>query len=129
MAAGISEIADKIVPGDTFLFFFSGHGLSPDNTNLFLPSDLPAIHPREPGAALLVRKSSFSEADIISTIQHKLTETATGEQKGVIIPISDACRNNPFPDTGPDLTRSWGYLTLLPKLNRRQEYSQYTPLE
>jgi hypothetical protein len=43
MSTGINDFANRIAPGDTVLFFFSGHGVGPDGINLLLPSDLPSI--------------------------------------------------------------------------------------
>jgi hypothetical protein len=95
MGRGINDVANQLKPGDTILFFFSGHGISPDNTNLLLASDLPNVDLANPAAKDLVRKSSYSETEIITKFQTKLV-SASGQQEGVIIFVSDACRDNPF---------------------------------
>ncbi|MFK4500206.1 putative caspase-like protein [Bradyrhizobium japonicum] len=105
MAVGIVNVADQLRPGDTVLFFFAGHGASPDNTNLLLPSDIPRFNIRDTTAKELVRRHSYAESDIVAKLQSKLKDR-TGRQDGLIIFVSDACRDNPFADAS--ITRTLG---------------------
>jgi hypothetical protein len=107
MAVAINQISAELQPGDTVIFFFAGHGAAPDGTNLLLPSDVPIFDVRNPAAKDLVRKHSYAETDVISKFQTKL-RNASGQQDGLIILVSDACRDNPFLNSGPSFTRSTG---------------------
>jgi formylglycine-generating enzyme required for sulfatase activity len=105
MIRRVTALAERISPGDTVFFFFSGHGLHTDGNNLLVPSDIPDLTQGSAAIRQLVIQRSYSEAAILSTLRNKLTDK-TGRQKGLIIYVSDACRNNPFPIAGLDLAKS-----------------------
>jgi uncharacterized caspase-like protein len=43
LVAKLEELIQRIAPGDTALFFFSGHGVALDGINYILPADVPDI--------------------------------------------------------------------------------------
>jgi tetratricopeptide (TPR) repeat protein len=102
MKANVAAIAKQLKLGDTVFFFFSGHGMSPEGSNLLLPSDMPKLTGGLTGEAA-AREHAYAEADIIAAFRKRLTDPANGRQRGLIIFVSDACRDNPF---GHNLTKS-----------------------
>jgi tetratricopeptide (TPR) repeat protein len=84
----LGELASRVQPGDIVFFFFAGHGVSLQGSNILLPSDIPA--PRGFGALEEDRyvQRGIAEGYIIE----QLTKLRA---KAVIIAL-DACRNNPI---------------------------------
>ena len=76
---------NAILPGDTVMFFFAGHGASIEGANYLIPSDIEAFLP---GEELSLTGRSMAEASIIEGLNAK---------SGLAILVIDACRNNPFP--------------------------------
>ena len=105
MIEGVTQLAAQVSPGDTVLFFFSGHGMSPDSVNLLLPSDFPTITGNTPAERERARRNAYAENDIIGAFRTKVTD-ATGQQQGLVIFISDACRDNPFANASNAGTKS-----------------------
>jgi hypothetical protein len=87
----------KIKTGDTVLFYYAGHGVSLDDGNYLIPSDVPLLGPNDERMAKhwTISEKDFSD-DIRSTGAH------------VAVMVIDACRNNPFPPKG---TRALGAST------------------
>jgi hypothetical protein len=108
MIGKVNALASRVEPGDTVFFFFSGHGLSPDGTNLLLPSDMPNLTDGGPAGRALARRRGYSELEIINSFRNGLIDKKTGVQRGVVIFASDACRNNPFAGGDADPTKSFG---------------------
>ena len=106
MIESVSKLAGQAAPGDTVLFFFSGHGMSPDSVNLLLPSDFPEITGDGPADRERARRSAYAESEVISAIRAKLGDAETGQEQGLIIFVSDACRNNPFAKASEQGTKS-----------------------
>ncbi|MGH6826053.1 caspase family protein [Methyloceanibacter sp.] len=106
MIESVNDLAGKVAANDTVLFFFSGHGMRPDSVNLLLPSDFPAIKGDSPADRERARRSAFAEDDVIAKIRDKLIDAKTGQQEGLVIFISDACRDNPFAKATDQGTKS-----------------------
>jgi uncharacterized protein len=104
----LTALAAKTKPGDTVFFFFSGHGVAIDGGNLLLPGDVPKITGFGAAAKERLRRSAFAESDILARIRDRLTEKTTGQIKGLIILVLDACRDNPFNQVANGRTRSLG---------------------
>jgi uncharacterized protein len=75
----------KIAPGDTALFFYSGHGIALQGGNFLLPSD---TDPPTPSGEQLLRDWAISEVSIIAGMQSR--------GAGLMVLVLDACRNNPL---------------------------------
>jgi formylglycine-generating enzyme required for sulfatase activity len=89
MLARLDEAAQRIAPGDTVFFFFSGHGVAMDGLNYILPTDVPAVGS---GQIASLTGAAVREEDIINRFQ------SAGARVAVI--VLDACRNNPFAGSG-----------------------------
>ncbi len=96
MIDAVNKLVLDASPGDTVLFFFSGHGISPDSVNLLLPRDFPALTAGGPTDRERARRAAYAESDIIAALRTKLSDIKTGQQRGLIIFVSDACRDDPF---------------------------------
>jgi hypothetical protein len=101
---GLDAIIEKfeafkqaVQPGDTVFFYYAGHGVSLDDGNYLIPSDIPALGPGDEG---LVRHHALAEREIKQELR------ASGARVAVV--VLDACRDNPFPPRG---TRSLGAAT------------------
>lgn len=92
--AGISAFAQKLKPGDVALVHYSGHGVALDGENYLLPVDAPRPDRVDKDGLKL---ESFALMPLIDRIR------ATGSN--VQIAIIDACRDNPYAQSG---TRSIG---------------------
>src|SRR5579871_522235 len=81
----LDEAAQRLTPGDTVFFFFSGHGVTVDGSNYILPTDIPAIGS---GQILSLTGAAIKEEDITAAFLR------AGARVAVV--VLDACRNNPF---------------------------------
>lgn len=90
MARKLAELDGAVQPGDTVLFFFSGHGVAlSSQENVLLPAD---IAKPDIGQEGLVRDDGFPVDGIIRRIQQR--------GASVSLMILDACRDNPFEQLG-----------------------------
>lgn len=110
MIEAVDRLAAQVSPGDTVLFFFSGHGISPDSVNLLLPSDFPAIKGESAADRERARRNSYAEIDIISALRTRLADKE-GQQQGLVLFVSDACRDNPFAKATGQGTKSLTRIT------------------
>jgi hypothetical protein len=85
LLAKLDELIQRLTPGDTAFFFFSGHGVALDGVNYILPADVPDI---AAGQETRLKREALDEPYIISEL--------TGHGVRVAVVILDACRNNPF---------------------------------
>ncbi|HWV40711.1 caspase family protein [Pseudorhodoplanes sp.] len=92
--SGISEFTRKLGPGDIALIHYSGHGVALDGENYLLPVDAPRPDRVDKEGLKL---ESFALMPLIERVR------ATGSN--VQIAIVDACRDNPYAQSG---TRSVG---------------------
>lgn len=92
--AGISAFTQKLKSGDIALVHYSGHGVALDGENYLLPVDAPRPDKVDKDGLKL---ESFALMPLIERIR------ATGSN--VQIAIVDACRDNPYAQSG---TRSIG---------------------
>jgi formylglycine-generating enzyme required for sulfatase activity len=86
----LSELNQRIGPGDTAFFFFSGHGVALDGVNYILPADVPNIAAGDE-ASLLKGEAIGEQAIIAELVSHGARVTVV---------VLDACRTNPFGRTG-----------------------------
>ena len=78
----LNYIASEMKPGDAFVFFFSGHGISRDGKSYLLPYEADMRTP------FLLAKTGLSTEEVLMDCLGKI-------QSGKIVLILDACRNNP----------------------------------
>ncbi|MGP0092082.1 MAG: tripartite tricarboxylate transporter substrate-binding protein [Xanthobacteraceae bacterium] len=83
------EFTQRLSPGDTAFFFFSGHGVSINGGNYILPADVPNA---TVGQDMRLVHAAFGESDIVTELQ--------GRGVRVAVVVLDACRNNPFKRPG-----------------------------
>jgi hypothetical protein len=89
LLARLDDAAQRLGPGDTAFFFFSGHGIAVDGTNYILPADVPTV---AAGQIASLTGAAIREEDITSRL---LRAGAL-----VTVVVLDACRNNPFTSSG-----------------------------
>lgn len=87
LLARIDETARRLTPGDTVFFFFSGHGIAVDGFNYILPTDIPAG-----SGPVSLTGAAIKEEDLTAAFQR------AGARVTVV--VLDACRNNPFANSG-----------------------------
>jgi predicted metalloprotease len=87
--ARLDEAAQRIAPGDTVFFFFSGHGIAVDGFNYILPADVPAVGS---GQVASLTGGAIKEEDIAARLLR------AGARVTVV--VLDACRNNPYASAG-----------------------------
>jgi formylglycine-generating enzyme required for sulfatase activity len=89
LVARLDELTQRLAPGDTAFFFFSGHGVALDGINYILPADVPDI---AGGQETRLRREALDEPSIIAEL--------TGRGVSIAVVVLDACRNNPFSRPG-----------------------------
>jgi uncharacterized caspase-like protein len=89
MADKFDDLLQKLSPGDTVFFFFSGHGVSVGGGNYILPVDVPNA---APGQESRLARAALSENELVLDLQ--------GRGVRVAIVVLDACRDNPFRRVG-----------------------------
>ncbi len=85
LLAKLDDLIQRLTPGDTAFFFFSGHGVALDGVNYILPADVPDV---AAGQETRLKREALDEPYIISEL------TAHGVRVAVV--VLDACRSNPF---------------------------------
>ncbi len=85
----LDAFTQRLSPGDTAFFFFSGHGVALGGINYILPSDIPIIGDNQEGR---LAHAAFSEQDIVADLKTRGVRVA--------VVVLDACRNNPFGRAG-----------------------------
>jgi hypothetical protein len=95
--AAFEKFKSKIKTGDTVLIYYAGHGISLDDGNYLVPSDVPVFGPND---ERLAKHWTIAEKDFSDDIR------TSGARVAVM--VIDACRNNPFPLKG---TRALGAST------------------
>lgn len=80
---------NSVTPGDVAFLFYSGHGVELDGANYLVPTDAPRVAPHQQS---LLKDESISTDDIIQRLK------ARGAKSQII--VLDACRENPFRQTG-----------------------------
>lgn len=86
------NVLDSLTADDTFVLFFSGHGVQVDGQNYLLPRDIPDI---EYGRQAQLTREAIS-------LNELLTDLSTGDRphpKHSVV-ILDACRDNPLVPPG-----------------------------
>jgi formylglycine-generating enzyme required for sulfatase activity len=83
------DLLQRLVPGDTAFFFFSGHGVALDGVNYILPVDVPNV---VSGQEARMKLAALGETDIIAELG--------GRGVRVAVVVLDACRTNPFARPG-----------------------------
>jgi formylglycine-generating enzyme required for sulfatase activity len=89
LLARLDEAAQRLAPGDTVFFFFSGHGVAVNGLNYILPTDVPAVGA---GQTASLTGAALKEEDI--------TDRFLSAGARVAVVVLDACRNNPFAASG-----------------------------
>jgi Do/DeqQ family serine protease len=85
----LDAFTQRLAPGDTAFFFFSGHGVTLGGVNYILPSDVPDIGENQESR---LSHAALSEQEIVTDLK------ARGV--GVAVVVLDACRTNPFRRSG-----------------------------
>ncbi len=93
----LSTFFDRIQPGDTVVFIFSGHGWSDGTENFLVPTDI-----RVSGSETLLARESFPLRNGVNGVIDEIAKRGAG----LTLAIVDACRDNPF--TPKEGTRSVG---------------------
>ena len=83
MEEAVLEFIGRVRPGDTAVFYYSGHGIELDGENYLLPVDFSSSY-----TPVRARSRSTSATEV-----QALMEEAGAEVRIVIL---DACRDNPF---------------------------------
>ncbi len=96
MELALADFYDRIAPGDTAVFVFSGHGWSDGATNFILPTDT-----RVENSERRLKLMSTPLQNGVNGIVDQLRSAGAAVQVAII----DACRNNVFGGQG---TRSLG---------------------
>jgi hypothetical protein len=97
MDEALASFYDRIAPGDTVVFVFSGHGWSDGRQNFLLPVDI-----RAQGSETLLARESVALRNGVNGVVDEIALRGPG----LTVAIIDACRNNPFQP--PPGTRSVG---------------------
>jgi hypothetical protein len=84
MLRRLTEFSSQLVPGDTAVLYYSGHGISISGESFLIPSDMPIEELNE----TKIRSNAVALSDITSLIR--------GTKARVAVLVFDACRNNPF---------------------------------
>jgi uncharacterized protein (DUF2147 family) len=85
----LDTAVQRVQPGDTVFFFFSGHGVAVDGANYILPADVPDVGT---GQITRLTGAAVREDDITAAFKR------AGARVAVV--VLDACRNNPFTRSG-----------------------------
>lgn len=80
---------NSVNAGDVAFLFYSGHGVELDGANYLIPVDAPRVSPQQQS---LLKDESISTDNIIQRLK------ARGTKSQII--VLDACRENPFRQTG-----------------------------
>lgn len=83
----LSTFLDRIRPGDTVAFVFSGHGWSNGSENFLVPTDM-----RPSGSETLLERESFPLRNGVNGVLDEVAKRGAG----LTLAIIDACRDNPF---------------------------------
>jgi len=86
LVRALAGLSARIQPGDEVAFYFSGHGVELEGSNLMLARDTPAA---EEGQEILLRRSALGLDDVLEEFRRR------GARLSLV--IIDACRDNPFP--------------------------------
>ncbi|MGH6925101.1 MAG: caspase family protein [Propylenella sp.] len=87
MDLALSDFLETIAPGDTAVFFYSGHGWSDGSQNFLVGTDVPKTASGAALSRLSIALQNGANGIIDSMDQHGAT---------LKIVIVDACRDNPF---------------------------------
>lgn len=87
MGEALADFYDRIQPGDTVVFVYSGHGWSDGRENFLVPVDS-----RASGSQTLLAVESVPLRNGVNGILDQIAARAPG----LTIAVIDACRNNPF---------------------------------
>ncbi len=93
----LAGFLDRIEPGDTVAFVFSGHGWSDGRENYLLPVDIPAR-----ASQVVFRRQSIAVQNGVNGVVDEIVQR--GAKLALV--VIDACRNNPF--NSGDRTRAIG---------------------
>lgn len=81
----IAQFAERVVPDDEVVFYYSGHGVQLDGENFLLPVDATFTTDND------VRLNALSLTNLLETLDARHPHT--------LIVMLDACRDNPFPSS------------------------------
>lgn len=99
----ISDLVSRITPGSIVYFHYSGHGVSIDNDTYLLPADMDVPGPRD---REFVKREAIRLSELIDSLKN-----AKARARVMVI---DACRDNPFTQSGVRSIGTGRGITLLP---------------
>jgi len=79
------SLLNRTQPGDTVVFYFSGHGVELEGANYLLPSDIPWV---SPDRQQQLKREAMSVSEFLLDLRRRTPQ--------VSVIILDACRDNPF---------------------------------
>jgi uncharacterized caspase-like protein len=80
---------NRIAPGDEAAFFFAGHGVEIGGLNFLLPADVPRV---ASGEEEVLKASALSLSSFLEQARERKPQMA--------LYVIDACRDNPFTNSG-----------------------------
>jgi phosphate transport system substrate-binding protein len=103
-AETVAGFEAKIQPGDVVALHYSGHGIAIAGRNYLIPTDM--IAP-QPGQESVVTRLAIDAGALIGELRERSPK--------LVFAVLDACRDNPFADTGRSIGKTRGLARMEPE--------------